>query len=57
MSKNLNEAAMAGNMDEVLFRLNLGEDVNQMFFPRNSTPLHDATTCGRIKIAQVLIER
>lgn len=25
MSKNLNEAAMAGNDDEVLFRLNLGE--------------------------------
>ena len=57
MSKNLNEAAMAGNLEEVLLRLNLGEDVNQMLFPRYSTPLHDATTCGRIQIAKVLIER
>ena len=57
MSKNLNEAAMAGNLEEVLLRLNLGEDVNQMLFPRYSTPLHDATTCGRIQIAKILIER
>ena len=57
MSKNLNEAAMAGNLEEVLLRLNLGEDVNQMLFPRYSTPLHDATTCGRIQVAKVLIER
>ena len=57
MSKNLNEAAMAGNLEEVVFRLNLGEDVNQMFFPRFSSPLHDATTCGRVQIAKVLIER
>jgi len=48
---------MAGNLEEVLLRLNLGEDVNQMLFPRYSTPLHDATTCGRIQIAKVLIER
>merc|ERR1712165_392967 len=57
MSKNLNEAAMAGNLEEVLLRLNLGEDVNQMLFPRYSTPLHDATTCGRIQIAKMLIEK
>ena len=48
---------MAGNLEEVLLRLNLGEDVNQMLFPRYSTPLHDATTCGRIQVAKVLIER
>lgn len=57
MSKNLNEAAMAGNVEEVVLRLNLGEDVNQMVFPRYSTPLHDATTCGRTEIAKILIER
>merc|ERR1711992_188012 len=57
MSKNLNEAAMAGNLEEVLLRLNLGEDVNQMLFPRYSTPLHDATTCGRVQVAKILIER
>lgn len=29
MSASLNEAAAAGNLEEVLMRLNLGEDVNQ----------------------------
>jgi len=48
---------MAGNLEEVLLRLNLGEDVNQMLFPRYSTPLHDATTCGRVQVAKILIER
>lgn len=48
---------MAGNVEEVVLRLNLGEDVNQMVFPRYSTPLHDATTCGRTEIAKILIER
>ena len=56
MSKNLNEAAMAGNLEEVILRLNLGEDVNQIS-RKNSTPLHDATTCGRTDIAKLLIER
>ena len=56
MSKNLNEAAMAGNLEEVVFRLNLGEDVNQMS-NKNSTALHDATTCGRVQIVKILIER
>jgi len=57
MSKNLNEAAMAGNLEEVVLRLNLGEDVNQKLFPRYSTPLHDAVACGRIEITRILIER
>ena len=48
---------MAGNLEEVLLRLNLGEDVNQMLFPRYSTALHDATTCGKTEIAKLLIER
>ena len=34
MSLNLNDAAMAGNVEEVLIRLNLGEDVNQKCYPR-----------------------
>ena len=34
MSVNLNDAAMAGNVEEVLIRLNLGEDVNQKCYPR-----------------------
>ncbi|CAB4067462.1 unnamed protein product [Lepeophtheirus salmonis] len=57
MSANLNDAAMGGNYEEVLMRLNLGEDPNQKMFPRYSTPLHDATTCGRVDIAKLLIER
>eukprot|EP00095_Tigriopus_kingsejongensis_P002550 maker-scaffold309_size213625-snap-gene-0.19 protein:Tk02550 transcript:maker-scaffold309_size213625-snap-gene-0.19-mRNA-1 annotation:"Ankyrin" len=57
MSASLNEAAMAGNLEEVTMRLNLGEDVNQKLYPRFSTPLHDATICGRIDVAKLLIER
>ena len=57
MSASLNEACMAGNLEEVLMRLNLGEDVNQKLFPRYTTPLHDATTCGRVQIVRILIER
>ena len=34
MSLNLNDAAMAGNLEEVLIRLNMGEDVNQKCYPR-----------------------
>ena len=34
MSVNLNDAAMAGNVEEVLIRLNMGEDVNQKYYPR-----------------------
>lgn len=59
MSRNLNEAAMSGNLEEVVLRLNMGEDANQSghMYPRYSTPLHDATTCGRLEIVKVLIER
>merc|ERR1712215_519641 len=57
MSVNLNDAAMAGNVEEVLIRLNMGEDVNQKCYPRYSTPLHDAVCCGRQEIAQILVEK
>merc|ERR1739840_40773 len=57
MSLNLNDAAMAGNVEEVLIRLNMGEDVNQKCFPRYSTPLHDAVCCGREEIVKILVER
>lgn len=57
MSANLNDAAMAGNMEEVLMRLNMGEDVNQKCYPRYSTPLHDATCCGRTEVVRVLLGR
>merc|ERR1712223_1114925 len=57
MSVNLNDAAMAGNVEEVLIRLNLGEDVNQKCYPRYSTPLHDAVCCGRQEIVKILLER
>ena len=30
MSASLNDACMAGNVEEVLMRLNMGEDVNQV---------------------------
>merc|ERR1712154_80364 len=57
MSLNLNDAAMAGNFEEVLIRLNMGEDPNQKCYPRYSTPLHDAVCCGRQEIVQILVER
>jgi len=57
MSANLNDAAMAGNVEEVLMRLNMGEDVNQKCYPRYSTPLHDATCCGRTEVVKILLER
>merc|ERR1711887_282520 len=57
MSVNLNDAAMAGNVEEVLIRLNMGEDVNQKCYPRYSTPLHDAVCCGRSEIVSILVER
>ena len=34
MSGNINDAAMAGNVEEVIIRLNMGEDVNQKCYPR-----------------------
>merc|ERR1711955_191563 len=57
MSLNLNDAAMAGNVEEVLIRINMGEDVNQKCYPRYSTPLHDAVCCGRQEVVQILVER
>merc|ERR1712037_398015 len=57
MSLNLNDAAMAGNVEEVLIRLNMGEDVNQKCYPRYSTPLHDAVACGRQEVVRILLER
>merc|ERR1712111_31048 len=57
MSKNLNDAAMAGNLKEVEMRLNMGKDVNQTQFPRYTTALHDATACGRTEVARLLIKR
>merc|ERR1712198_412456 len=57
MSCNLNDAAMAGNVEEVLIRLNMGEDVNQKCYPRYSTPLHDAVCCGRQEIVSILLEK
>ena len=34
MSLDLNDAAMSGNLEEVIIRLNMGEDPNQKFYPR-----------------------
>ena len=50
MSLNLNDAAMAGNVEEVLIRLNMGEDVNQKCYPRsvmwsNSKSHHQIQLC------------
>lgn len=56
MSRNMNEAVMSGNMQEIQMRINMGEDVNQCVFPRYTTPLHDAVTCGRTEIARLLIK-
>merc|ERR1712018_144012 len=49
-------AVMSGNMQEIQMRINMGEDVNQCVFPRYTTPLHDAVTCGRTEIARLLIK-
>ena len=57
MSTSLNDAAMAGNVEEVLIRLNMGEDVNQKCYPRYSTPLHDAVCCGRQEVVRILLDR
>jgi len=57
MSLDLNDAAMSGNVEEVIIRLNMGEDPNQKFYPRFSTPLHDAVCCGRQEVVRVLLER
>jgi hypothetical protein len=38
MSASLNEACMAGNVDEVMMRLNLGEDVNQVILATAEDP-------------------
>merc|ERR1712106_1137743 len=57
MSVNLSDAAMAGNVEEVLIRLNMGEDVNQKYYPRYSSPLHDAVCCGRQEVVQILVSR
>jgi len=54
---NLNDAAMAGNLEEVTIRVNMGEDVNQKSYPRYSTPLHDAVCCGRVDVAKFLVAR
>ena len=35
MSLDLNDAAMSGNVEEVIIRLNMGEDPNQKFYPRS----------------------
>ena len=34
MSLDLNDAAMSGNIEEVIIRLNMGEDPNVKFYPR-----------------------
>merc|ERR1712184_142368 len=57
MSLDLNDAAMSGNLEEVIIRLNMGEDPNQKFYPRFSTPLHDAVCCGRQEVVKILLER
>ena len=57
MSRSMNDAVMCGNMQEVTMRLNMGEDVNQCIWPRYTTPLHDATVCGKTEIARLLIAR
>jgi len=57
MSANLSEACMAGNVEEVKMRLNMGEDVNQKYYPRYSTPLHDSVCCGRTEIVKILLSK
>jgi hypothetical protein len=41
MSASLNEAAMAGNLQEVTMRLNMGEDINQKLYPRHDSHNYD----------------
>jgi len=57
MSRSLHHAILSGNEEEVVTRLNMGEDVNQSFPPRYSSPLHTAVYTGNAVVVQLLLGR
>merc|ERR1711872_977763 len=57
MSRSLHDAILSGNEEEVVTRLNMGEDVNQSFPPRYSTPLHTAVYSGNVVVVELLLAR
>jgi len=57
MSRSLHDAIKSGNEEEVVTRLNMGEDVNQSFPPRYSTPLHTAVYSGNVVVVELLLAR
>jgi len=60
MSLDLNDAAMSGNAEEVLIRLNMGEDPNQKFYPRFRSAngfSKSLVCCGRQEVVRILLER
>jgi len=57
MSRSLHDAILSGNEDEIITRLNMGEDVNQSFPPRYCSPLHTAVHCGREVVVGLLLSR
>jgi len=57
MSRNIQDAIKANNVQEVTIRLNMGEDINQCFHPRYETPLHCAVEVKNTEIVQILLNR
>ena len=56
MSRSLHDAVLSNNVQEVVIRLNMGEDVNQRYPPHYDTPLHVAVTAGNEEIVRILCE-
>jgi len=57
MSRSLHEAVKVGKVEEVIIRLNIGEDIDQSYPPRHETPLHLAVECHNIKVVEILCKR
>jgi len=57
MSRSLHDAILSKNEEEVVTRLNMGEDVNQSHPPRYSSPLHTAVYSGNAGVVELLLCR
>jgi len=57
MSLSLHGAIQAGNVAEVMIRLNMGEDINQSYPPRYCSPLHTSVLADQCEIVELLCRR
>lgn len=57
MSLSLHGAIQAGNVAEVMIRLNMGEDINQSYPPRYYSPLHTSVLADQSEIVELLCRR